>query len=145
MSKRKKRHTPAKAQEQKKKIDRQALYRNLLRTLVLIALTVIVYIVYNVFVDIYFYPVMISYTAITTVSVFAYVIYNRGFSRRGVTPEMLPDTMSDEEKAEFIEDGRRRLLRSRPLLMVIVAFAFTFIMDAISLVALPFFKGLFGI
>ena len=142
---RKKRRAPQKIEEQKKKIDKPTLYKNLLRLLVLVAITLAVYLVYNVFIDLYFYPVMISYTVITTVAVFAYVIYNRGFSRRGVTPEMLPDTMTSEEKAEFIEDGKRRLVRSRPLLMVVVAFAFTLIMDALSLIAFPFFRGIFGI
>lgn len=144
MSKRNKKRAPDKAAPVEQKKDRRALYRNVLRLLILVALTLAVYLVYNVFVDIYFYPIMISYTAITTVSVFAYVIYNRGFSRRGVTPEMLPSTMTQEEKNEFIEDGKRRLLRSRPLLMVVVAFSFTLIMDVLSLIVFPFFGGLFG-
>ena len=142
MAKRKKRAAPT-SDTPKKPIDKRVLYKNILRLLVLIALTLAVYIVYNVFVETYFYPIMISYMTITVVAVFSYVIYNRGFSRRGITPEMLPDTMSDEEKTEFIEDGRRRLVRSRPLLMVIFAFAFTFVMDVISLFAIPFFSRFF--
>ena len=76
-------------------------------------------------------------------AILTYVIYNRGFSRRGLTPEMLPDTMTEEEKTEFIEDGVRRLKKSRPLLIVIFAFAFTFVYDVIELIAVPFFKELF--
>ena len=56
---------------------------------------------------------------------------------------MLPDTMSKEEKEDFIADGERRLKRSRPLLSVIFAFSFTFVYDIIELVAVPFIKELF--
>ena len=84
------------------------------------------------------------YTAIAAIFGFIYVIYNRGFSGKGITPEMLPDTMTAEQKQEFIEDGQRRLKKSRPLLMVVFAFAFTFIMDIISLFALPFLSNIFS-
>ncbi len=129
--------------KEKKPIDKRALMKNILRLLILVAVTLSVYVIYNVFVEMYFYPVMISYTVLFSASVLAYVIYNRGFSRRGITAEMLPDTMSDEEKTEFIENGKRRIIKSRPLLMVVFAFAFTFIMDIISLYAIPFFAELF--
>lgn len=129
----------------RKPIDKRVLCRNILRLLVLVAITLAVYIVYKVLVDMYFYPVMITYMALAAISIFAYVIYNRGFSRRGLTPEMLPDTMSEEEKEEFIEDGKRRIRKSRPLFMIAFAFVFTFIMDVIELIALPFFRGIFGL
>ena len=141
MSKRRRRPTQ---EEKKAPRDKRVIYKNILRLLILVALTLAVYLVYNVFVEMYFYPIMISYTLICTVAVFAYVIYNRGFSRRGITPEMLPDTMTAEQKQEFIEDGQRRLKKSRPLLMVVFAFAFTFIMDIISLFALPFLSNIFS-
>lgn len=144
--KKRKKRTPAKADAPKKTpADKQLLLRNVLRLLVLIAVTLAVYIVYRLLVDKYFYPVMISYTALAAVSTLAYVIYNRGFSRKGITAEMLPDTMSDAEKEEFIEDGKRRIRKSRPLFIVAFAFIFTFLMDILELIALPFFKGLFGL
>ena len=129
---------------QKKVVDKKALCKNLLKLLILIAVTLTVYLIYSVLVEIYFYPVMITYTVLTTACILTYVIYNRGFSRKGLTPEMLPDTMSDEEKAEFIEDGNRRLKRSRPLLVVSFAFIFTFAMDIFVLYTIPFFAGLLG-
>ena len=64
-------------------------------------------------------------------------------SRLNVTPEMLPDDWSDEQKQEFIEDGKRRLQKSKPLLMLTFAFAFTFCVDIIELVAIPTIKGWF--
>ncbi|MBO7310684.1 MAG: hypothetical protein J6U86_04755 [Clostridia bacterium] len=135
----------AKAENQQKKaIDKKLLCKNLLKLFILIAVTLTVYVIYSVFVEMYFYPVMITYTVLASVSILTYVIYNRGFSRKGITPEMLPDTMSDEEKAEFIEDGNRRLKRSRPLLVISFAFIFTFAMDIFILYTIPFFAGLFG-
>lgn len=116
---------------------------NLLRLLILIAATLATYIVYNVFVEIYFYPIIISYMAITAVSVLSYVIYNRGFSRKGVTAEMLPDTMSDEEKNSFINDAETRLKKSRPLLIISFAFSFTLIIDVLKLTVIPFFTEIF--
>ena len=88
-----------------------------------------------------FFPiVMISYMVALAVLAFIYIVYNRAFSRKGVTEEMLPPEWDVEKKREFIEDGKRRLKKSRPLLIICFAFSFTFIFDVIELVVLPFFK-----
>ena len=147
MAKKKRRKHSANTVEkqEKKPIDKRTLYRNILRLLVLVAVTLAVYIVYKVLIDRFFYPVVITYMTLTAVSVFAYVIYNRGFSRKGITPEMLPDTMSAEEKESFIEDGKRRIKNSRPLFIVAFAFVFTLLMDIIELVTFPFLGRIFGL
>lgn len=93
----------------------------------------------------YFELVLYSYLAIETLAIVAYVVYNRGFSRKGVTYDMLPIEWSDEKKKEFIEDGKRRLRKSRWLLVIIVAFLFTFALDVIELVVFPFIFDLIGI
>ncbi len=125
--------------------DKRLIYGNILRTLCLVAVTMIVFCLYRFLLNrFYFEYVLIPYMSIATVATLAYVIYNRGFSRKGLTPEMLPDTMSSEEKAEFIDDGKRRLRKSRPLLIVVVAFAFTFIVDIIELFVIPFIQNIFG-
>lgn len=67
----------------------------------------------------------------------AYVIYNRGFSRKGVTPEMLPDTMSYEEKLAFIEDGKQRMKKSRWMLTLILPIIVSLCIDMIYLILLP--------
>jgi len=66
-----------------------------------------------------------------------YVIYNRGFSAKGVTPEMLPDTMSYEEKLAFIENGKQRLKRSRWMLTLILPIIVTLCIDMIYILLLP--------
>lgn len=93
----------------------------------------------------YFEYVLFAYLAIETVAIASYVIYNRGFSRKGVTYDMLPLDWSDEKKKDFIEDGKRRLRKSRWLLVIIFAFLFTFAVDAFELVVFPFIFEMIGI
>ena len=88
--------------------------------------------------------VLLAYMAVSTVVIFWYVIYNRGFSRKGITPEMLPASWDEEKKTAFIEDGRIRLRKSKPLLILVIAFIFTFALEAFELFALPFFADVFG-
>ena len=119
---------------------------DIIRLLALIATVAGVYGAYKFFLSAfedYTLHILIIYSVLATVSTLTYVIYNRGFSRRGLTPEMLPDTMSEEEKQEFIADGEQRLRRSRPLLMVVLAFAFTCVAELVELIALPFIMGVF--
>lgn len=74
-----------------------------------------------------------TYFALTLIFSFAYIIYNRGFSRMNVTPEMLPASMSAEEKDEFIEDGKRRLEKSKWMLLIIFPLLMTFIFDTVGM------------
>ena len=72
-----------------------------------------------------------------------YIIYNRAMSRNGVTVEMLPDEWDEEKKTEFVEDGKRRLRRSKWMLMLIIAFVITFAVEAIMLFVFPLVEGMF--
>lgn len=80
----------------------------------------------------YFEIVLISYMIILAVLVITYVIYNRGFSGTGITVEMLDDSMTDEEKNEFVEDAERRKSKSKWMIAFIFPFVFTFAIDAFS-------------
>ena len=118
--------------------DRLTARKNAMRLLAMVATTAVVFSAYRFLVTQYYFDiVLIAYMVIAAAVTFAYVIYNRGFSRRGVTMDMLPADWSDEKKREFIENGELRLKKSRPLLILIVAFAFTFVIDILELVALP--------
>ncbi len=75
----------------------------------------------------------------------AYVVYNRGFTRRNVTLEMLPDHWSAERKAEYIEDGRRRYEGSKWMLSVIIPLMIPIAFDAISLFTWPIIQNLFNL
>ena len=124
--------------EERKKITK----RFLVKLFVLVAVTVAVLAIYRFFMERpEFYIVFGIYAAITAISVIGYVVYNRGFSRKGLTAEMLPSAWSDEEKTRFIEDGRKRSQRSQWLLVIAFAFIFTFAFDAFDLFVI---KGIFG-
>ena len=84
---------------------------------------------------------MVVYMALLLGFVLAYLIYNRFLYRKGITLEDLPEEWSEEEKAEFIADGERRLQKSKWMMLIIFPLIFTFLMDAIDLFIIdPFFR-----
>ena len=91
----------------------------------------------------YFFPaVMFVYMASLAILFVAYIIYNRGFSRKGVTVDMLPSEWSEEKKLEFIENGKVRLEKSKWLLIFIISLMFTFIAEAFALFVFPMIEEL---
>ena len=74
---------------------------------------------------------------------FTYVIYNRGFSRRRVTYEMLPMDWSEEEKTEFIEDGKRRMKKSKWMLTVIIPLVAIYAYEVIDIYIVPLITSMF--
>lgn len=119
--------------------------RTVVRVLCTVALSVIVFTFYrfSLAVDFFFPIVMWSYMALLAVLVFVYIIYNRGFSRKGVTVDMLPEEWSEEKKQDFVADAQRRLKRSKWMLIFIIAFLLTFLMEALELFVLPMFSSWF--
>ena len=81
------------------------------------------------------------YVAVALIMAFVYVIYNRGLSAKGITPEMLPDTMSVAEKAAFIEEAKCRLRKSRWMLLILFPTIFTVGCDMFYLFVI---EGLFA-
>ncbi len=59
------------------------------------------------------------YMIVGSLMILAYFIINRAFTGRGVTYEMLPDTMSHKEKEEYLCDVANRERKSRWMLIVI--------------------------
>ena len=124
--------------------DKQVQKANALRLVITALVTLAVFLVYRLMMNTpYFHIAFVAYLVIATAVILGYVIYNRGFSRKGLTVEMLPAEWSDDKKREFIEDGDRRIKKSRPLLILLVAFAFTFAIDIIELYTLPLVLELF--
>lgn len=78
-------------------------------------------------------PTLWVYFTLTAGFCFSYVIYNRGFSRMKLTPDMLPDSMSMDEKKAFIEDGQARIERSKWMLTIIFPLLMTFILDVLNI------------
>ena len=54
-------------------------------------------------------------------------------SRRNITPDMLPDEWSDEQKHAYIQDGENRLNKSKWMLTIIFPLILTFLFDSIEL------------
>lgn len=130
--------------QKKEKTEKQISSYAVGMLLLLVAVTAVVFGVYRFFLQTpYFVTVLIVYMVLCAVTVFGYVIYNRGFSRKGITAEMLPDSWSEEQKTEFIEDGERRRKQSRWVLIPMFAFLFTFAVDMIELWVLPVIQNLF--
>jgi hypothetical protein len=111
---------------------------------ILILSCIAVFAVYRALLDILYEYVLIAYMVILAFFVFAYLIYNRGMSRKGVTVDMLPEEWSAAQKEEFVREGKERLHRSRWMLIVILAFTFTLAADFFVLYFLPMIQGWFS-
>ena len=138
---RKKKNFPVE-QTEKKSVSKTAL----LLLFALVGATVAALTVYRFLMQgPYFRVTLIAYMVIGGVAALGYVLYNRGFSRRGVTADMLPSDWSDEKKNEYIEDGVRRMKRSRWVLILAFAIFATLAFDLIELYMWPLVKGMLGI
>ena len=82
------------------------------------------------------------YVALAAVLGFAFIIYNRGFAAKNATPDQLPDTMTEEEKLAFIQEGKDRLARSRWMLTLIFPLILAIAIDLAGLFILPYLKEL---
>ena len=89
--------------------------------------------------------VNVGYWVVLGVLAIAYVIYNRGFTQKDLTIEMLPDSWDTEKKAKYISDAQKRDSRSRWMITVIITIMITIMLDAISLFTWPIIQNLFGL
>ena len=103
----------------------------LLALFTIIALVVYYYL--NIYHGAYAAYIVGFYVIAAAVLIVAYFIYNRAFTGRGVTYEMLPDTMTDEEKKEYLNDVARRERKSRWMLMIIFPLIITLMVDMVKL------------
>lgn len=89
----------------------------------------------------------IYYAALAALGV-AYVVWNRGFTRMGVSRDMLPAAWDEAEKDRFLSDAARWRRQSRCLLYLIIPLCLTFLYDIVVLflgdalrAAFPFLGG----
>lgn len=75
----------------------------------------------------------------------AYLIYNRAFSRRNITIDMLPRDWTFEQKEDYIADGKRRMEKSKWMLYIIIPVLVPIALDALYLFTLPIIQSLLGI
>ena len=119
----------------KKAKQKAAFKKNRKYILPLILNTVVFFGLYSFLVNKtdYMMPTLWVYFVLTAGFCFAYVIYNRGFSRMKLTPDMLPASMSAEEKSAYIADGAERLEKSKWMLTIIFPLLMTFILDILNM------------
>ncbi len=72
-----------------------------------------------------------------------FIIYNRGFSAKGATPEQLPDTMTAEEKHAYLAAAADRLERSKWMITIILPLLVAIACDMIYLYLYPTITELF--
>ena len=85
--------------------------------------------------------IMALYATIGAGFLVAYIIYNRAFTRDNITPEMLPDTMSEHEKVAFIQSGVERKRKSKWMIVVLFAAFVPLAIDFLILTAIPTLFG----
>ncbi len=93
-----------------------------------------------------FFPVVTLwvYTVVFAAVALVYVIYNRGFSRKNLKIEDLPPSWSEEQKADYIADGQKRLEKSKWMLTVLLPLIVIYAYELIDLFILPMIEGIFG-
>ena len=112
--------------------------------LIVVVNTILIFGFYRLMLNFYYFEIVMGiYLALTAIFTFTYVIYNRGFSRRNLTPEMLPDEWSEEQKIAYISDGAQRLKKSKWMLTIIFPLVLTFMFDCIELFWGDLFAHLF--
>lgn len=120
-----------------------------LRYLVILALnTVLFFAVYRVLLyyaemaenAFYSFCVMILYMVLLVTFILAYLIYNRFLYRKNLTEEDLPADMPFEEKQAFLADGKRRLDRSKWMMLFIFPLALVLLLDAAELFIFDLFR-----
>ena len=89
--------------------------------------------------------VSVGYWVVFAAFLSSYIVYNRAFSRKDLTPDMLPRDWSLEKREEYVADGKRRFEKSRWMLSVIIPLLVPIALDALYLFTLPLIQNLFGI
>ena len=110
----------------------------------LILNTIIFYVVYAVLCSTPACPAaMWIYSAALVGFAIAYIVYNKGFAFKKISVDMLPDTMTAEEKQTFIDEINERAARSKWMITIIFPLVMTFMIDIVILFMLePFMESL---
>lgn len=98
---------------------------------------IVFFVLYLVGVRINAYVTFIIYTVLFGVTVLGYIIYNRGFTRKNVTLDMLPEEWPPEKKTEFIEDGKRRIEKSKWVLTIMLPMVAIYAYELIDIYIMP--------
>lgn len=83
------------------------------------------------------FPIHYVYVGLGGVLGLYYVIYNRGFAGKDATPDMLPSTMTYEEKLDFIEKSKQRMRKSQWVLTLLLPIIVALMLDMLYLFLWP--------
>ena len=89
--------------------------------------------------------VMIGFWVAFAVALIVFVVYNRGFTQRGITIDMLPDSWSEEKKTAYIDGIAKRQKTSKVMLMVLIPLGVPIMLEAIIFFTLPTIQSLLGL
>lgn len=81
------------------------------------------------------------YLGVAAVLLLYYVIYNRGFTGKNATLDMLPNTMTLEEKQAFLSNCKERMEKSKWVLTFLIPILLVFAVDMIYLFIIPMLFG----
>jgi len=81
------------------------------------------------------------YAVAGTALLLYFVIYNGGFVAKNATVDMLPDTMTAEEKEAHLARARERLEKSKWVLTVLIPIVLVFAVDMIYIYLIPMLFG----
>ena len=109
--------------------EKQARARKLM--LLLFANTIALVMLYFGLLYVGFDEIFIIYTVLAAVLALGYVVYNRGFVYKDATPEMLPDTLTPEQKQEILDGAAARDKRSRWLLTLLLPLVISVLLDVL--------------
>lgn len=117
----------------RKTVDEKVSKEGKKLTLLLIFNTLLAILIYFGCAGLGFWPIMLIYVGLAAVLLVAYVIYNRGFALRGVTPEMLPDSMSEDEKRAKLGEAAERQRASRWMMTIVLPLIIAVLFDVVYL------------
>ena len=97
----------------------------------------------------YFFPlqmiVSVGFWVSFAVFLAIFLIYNRAFTRRNLTVDMLPREWTREQKESYIADGKSRLNKSKWMISVIIPLLVPIALEALYIFTLPLIEGIFHI
>ncbi len=144
MPKHKKKPTRRRVKEltPQQQLKRQVKALNWRRIILLAVNTVLLFGLYRLLVSMgYFVHVFTAYGLALLGLAIGYVVYNRGLVAATVSREQLSDKMSEAEKDAFLSEGKRRLERSKWMLLIIFPLCLTFGFEVIDVMFLDVWFG----
>ncbi len=111
--------------------------------LLLLCNTALIVALYFVLASLGIWFIMPIYILAAAILGMIFIIYNRGFSAKGATPDQLPDSMSREEKRAYLDAAADRLERSKWMLTLLLPILVAIACDMIYLYLYPMITELF--